>query len=161
MKVFRLFRLERTFLVFGVWTQLGPEWTSTHQWTNVDGWCTDRIVFSIPVPSQVHGFCLPVLSPDQPWSQVLFATLFSHHLAPVFFFFFCFLDFSHPLTHYPPLSLTDLLTYIFDLKVDSSPFTYSPINLKCATLILTYMATPTYMVVTKIDPHQATTMRKE
>jgi hypothetical protein len=40
------------------------EWTSTHQRTNVDGWCTDRILFSIPAPSQVHSFCLPFLSPD-------------------------------------------------------------------------------------------------
>jgi hypothetical protein len=36
---------------------LWPEWTSTDQ-------CTDRILFCIPVPSQVDIFCLPFLSPD-------------------------------------------------------------------------------------------------
>jgi len=154
------------FLVFGVWTQLGPEWTSTHQRTNVDGWCTDRIVFSIPVPSQVDVFCLPFL----PWSQFFFATLFSHHLAPIFFFFLLLKLF--PPTHPLPLTVPHrpthlyiwinsklfpiyLLTYIFELIVNSSPSTYSPINLKCVTLIPTYMATPTYMVATTIDPQQS------
>jgi hypothetical protein len=113
----------------GCWLHLsadtsgGPEWTSTHQCTNVDGWCTDRILFSIPVPSQVDLFCLPFLIPDQPLSQ----------------FFFFFWNFSHPLTYYPTFSPTNLLTYIFKLKIDSSPSTYSPINLKCATLIPTHL----------------------
>jgi hypothetical protein len=50
-------------------------------------------------------------------------------------------------THYPALSPTDLLTYIFKLKVDSSPSTYSPVNLRCATLIPTHLAAlpPTYL----------------
>jgi hypothetical protein len=36
-------------------------------------------------------------------------------------------------------SPTHLPTYIFKLQVDSSPFTYSPINLKCVTLIPTHL----------------------
>jgi hypothetical protein len=75
-----------------------PEWTSTHQCINLDGWCTDRTLFSIPVPSQVHFFCLPFLS--------LFSTLIS-------VFFFAFETFpTHPPTTpgcppptYSPISL--------------------------------------------------------
>jgi hypothetical protein len=65
----------------------GPKGTSTHQWTNVDGWCTHRTLFSIPVPSQVDFFSLPFLSPDLSFILELYF-----------------------------LSLTDLLTYIFKLK---------------------------------------------
>jgi hypothetical protein len=74
----------------------------------------------------------------------LFGTLFSSRPPPGFFFFFCFWNFSRPLTYYPPPppSPTDLLTYIFKVKVDSCPSTYSPINLKCATLIPTHLPTP-------------------
>ncbi len=132
--------------------QYGPEWTSTHQCTNMDGWCANRILFSIPIPSQVDFFCLPFLSPfsDQPWSLFSFATLFSPPPLPRFFFplisvffetlfslhpppdfyFFGFWNFSHPPT-YSPIYLK--------LKVDSSPSTYSPKNLKCATLIPTHL----------------------
>jgi len=85
-----------------------------------------------------------------------------------FFFFFCFWNFSYPPTYYPPLSPINVLTYIFKLKINSSPSTYSPINLKCATLIPThlptphlffnlpnptYMVTPTYLVRTPITPN--------
>jgi len=83
---------------------------------------------------------------------------------PYFFFFETFR--THPLTPPPPLSPTDLFTYIFNFKVGFSPSTYSPINVKCATLTPThlfalpptylpnptYMATPTYLVGTPIDP---------
>ncbi len=108
---------------------------------------------SIPVPSQVDFFCLPFLSPD-PSFFFFFGTLFSARPPPGFFFCSSFETF-------PTLPPTNLLTYIFKLTVDSSPSTYSSINLKCATLIpthlptntlsrylpnLTYMATPTYMV---------------
>ncbi len=155
------------YVVHKIGTYRRPEWTSTHQCTNVDGWCTDRILFSIPVPSQVHFFLFAL---SQPWSQFSFATLFSPRPPPGFYFFFAFETFP---THYPPLSPIDLLTYIFKLKIDSSPSTYSPINLNCATSyppttrpttnlptnILsrylpnsTYMATPTYVVATIIDP---------
>jgi hypothetical protein len=57
------------------------------------------------------------------------------------FFFFLLLKFFPP-TYYPPLSPTNLLTYLFKFKIDSSPSTYSPINLKCATLIPTHLPTP-------------------
>jgi hypothetical protein len=81
----------------------------------------------------------------------------------VSFYFFALETFP---THYRPLSPTDLLTYIFELKVVSSPSIYPPINLKCVTLIPThlpalpptylpnptYMATPTYVVAIAIDP---------
>ncbi len=120
----------------------GPEWTSTHQWTNVDGWCTDRILFSIPVPSQVDIFCLPFLSPDLSFFLIELYFLPAPHPVSFFLFLFCFWNFSHPPTYYPPLFPTDLLTYIFKLKVYSSPSTYSPINFKCATLIPTHLPTP-------------------
>jgi hypothetical protein len=77
--------------------------------------------------------------------------------------------FAHPPST-PPTPLFDLLVYIFKLKVDSSPSTYSPIHLKCVILISThlpptntlskylpnpiYMARPTYMVATPIKPQQ-------
>ncbi len=84
--------------------------------------------------------------------------------------------FSPPLSQYPPPPpQCPLLTYIFKLKVDSSPSTYSPINLKwllsSSPIYLstylpfyflinslsrylpnpTYMATPTYLIVTPIN----------
>jgi hypothetical protein len=62
---------------------IGPEWTNTHQCTNVDGWCTDRILFSIPVPSQVDLFRLRFLSCDL---SFLFGNfIFSPPPSPVFF----------------------------------------------------------------------------
>jgi hypothetical protein len=61
-------------------SKFGREWTSTHQCTNVDGWCTDRILFSIHVPSHVDFFSLPFLSPDLS--------------------FFCNFIFSPPPTHF-------------------------------------------------------------
>jgi hypothetical protein len=71
-------------------------------------------------------------------------------LAPHPVFFFSLLLKLFPPTYplpCPPLSHTDLLTYIFKLEVDSSSSTYSPINLKCATLIPTHLPTltPTYL----------------
>ncbi len=74
-------------------------------------------------------------------------------LKSVFFFLqLYFLPAPHPVFFFsrklfpptyspPPMSPTDLLTYIFKLKLDSSPSTYSPINLKCATLIPTHPPT--------------------
>jgi hypothetical protein len=79
-----------------------------NQHSPVDGWCTDRIFFSIPVPSQVDFFCLPFLSPDLRFFLQLyfflpapfpvffppdlyfffFGTLFSPAPHPVSFFFF-------------------------------------------------------------------------
>ncbi len=90
--------------------------------------------------------------------------------------FFChFKNFLHPPTYYPPLSPTDLLTYILKLEVNSSPSTYSLLNLKCVIFIPThlatlppcylpnptYMATPTYMVTITIDSQWLITMKKE
>jgi hypothetical protein len=96
-------------------TSGGPEWTSTHQCTNVDGWCTDRILFSIPVPSQVWLFLFAL---SQPWSEFLFWDFYFLHapfpvfilfyfifFLPGFFFFFSFETFpTHPPTtpHCPP-----------------------------------------------------------
>jgi hypothetical protein len=61
-----------------------------------------------------------------------------------------------PPTYYPPLSLTYLLTYIFNLKIDSSPSTYSPINLKCATLIPIHLPTlpSSYLPTFEIGTYQ-------
>jgi hypothetical protein len=67
-------------------------------------------------------FCLPFLSPDLSFLLQLYFLPAPH---PVFFFLW---NFSRPPTYYPPLSPSNLLTYIFKLKVDSSPSTYSPIN---------------------------------
>ncbi len=128
-----------------VCVNLKREWSNTHQCTNVDGWCTNRIIFSIHVPSQVDFFCLPFLNHDQPWSQfylqlyffltpfLVFFPLISicfgfFPCPPTQFLLFCFWNCSHPPTYYSPLSRTNLFTYIFKLKVDSSPSTYSPIN---------------------------------
>ncbi len=79
----------------------GPEWTSTQRCTNVDGWCTDRILFSILVPSQVDFFCFPFLSPD----------------LSSFFLEFYFLP-AHPCTtsHCPPLTYSPIL-YINSLSL--------------------------------------------
>jgi hypothetical protein len=96
------------------------EWTNTHQCTNMDGWCTDRILFSIPVSSQVDFFIWP------------FSALISDFFLELYFVphpvSFYFLLKVFPPTHYPPLSPTDLFTYIFKLQVDPFPSTYSPIN---------------------------------
>jgi hypothetical protein len=101
------------------------------------------------------SMCHPRLTffvcPFQPWSALisvfffweLYFLLTPHPVS----FFFCFWNFFHQPTYYPALSPTDLFTYIFKLKVDSSPSTYSPINLKCATLIATHLPTlpPSYL----------------
>ncbi len=93
----------------------GPEWTNTHQCNDLDGWCTDRILFSIPVPSQVDFFS-PFLSPDLSFfcnfifspppsqfffsrSKFFFGTLFSPHPSPSFFFLLLKL---FPPTHLQP-----------------------------------------------------------
>ncbi len=60
----------------------------------------------------------------------------------------------------PPPSPTDLLTYMFKQKVNSSQSTYSPINKKCVTLSPTYMTTPTYLVAIPVGPKQPKTRRK-
>jgi len=151
VKVFRLFRLERTFLVFGVyglsWGQSEPAPTSGPTW--MDGVLIGLSFLSLSHPRLTFFVCL--FCPDLSFFLQLYFLITSH----LFSFFFCFWNFFHPLTHYPPLSPTDLLTYIFELIVNSSPSTYSPINLKCVTLIPTYMVTPTYMVATTIDPQRS------
>jgi hypothetical protein len=81
-------------------------------------------------------------------------TLFSPFLSPNLNFFcnfifaaphpvsfFLLLKLPQPLTYYA-LSRFNLLAYIFKLKLNSSPSTYSPINLKCAALISTCTPTP-------------------
>jgi hypothetical protein len=51
------------------------EAASTHQCTNVDGWCTDRILFSLPLPSQLHFF---FLCPFSALTSVFFFGTFFH-----------------------------------------------------------------------------------
>ncbi len=72
-----------------------PECTSTHQCTNLDGWCIDRILFSIPVPSQVEFF---LFASSQPWSQFVFWELYFLPVPHPILFFLCFWKFSHPPT---------------------------------------------------------------
>jgi hypothetical protein len=84
---------------------------------------------------------------SQPWSALIsvFSCNFIFSRPRTQFFFFWVLKLFPP-THLQPAS--DLLTYIFELKVDSSPSTYSPINLKCDTLIYhgpTYQTPPTWL----------------
>ncbi len=123
------------------------------------------------IPGWLFRFALsqPILSPDLSFFLQLYF-LPAPHPVSVFLFFLLKL---FPPTYYPPLSPTDLLTYIYKLKVDSYPFTFSPIYLKCATIIPThlptpiflptnalgrylsnptYMVTPTYLVSIPIDP---------
>jgi len=43
------------------------------------------------------------------------------------------------------------LVYTFKFKTDSFSPIYSPIYLKCDTLIFTYLLAPTYMVITPVN----------
>jgi hypothetical protein len=88
------------------------------------------------VPSHLDFFSLPFPSPDLSF----FCNFIFYPPATQFFFFLAFETFPTHLL--PPTVPTDLLTYIFKLKVDSSPHTYSPLNLKCATFIPTHLPTP-------------------
>jgi hypothetical protein len=129
----------------------GPQWSSTHQCTNVDGWCTDRILFSIPVPSQADFFCLPFLSPDLSFFLQLYFLPGPH---PVFFFFFlAFETFpARPPTTPPPPSI----------YLPTCPSTFLPTNTLSRYLPNpTYMATPTYVVATPIVFQLSTTMKKD
>ncbi len=92
---------------------------------HMDGWCTNRILCSIPMPSQVEVFFLPFLSLDL---SFFFVTLFSPYSLLNFFFFPLLLKLFPP-TYYPQQSPNDLPSYIFKLKLEYSPSTYSPINL--------------------------------
>jgi len=106
--------------------------------------------------------------------------IFSSHFTQFFIFYFFAFEafFTHPPSTLPrsrpPIVPPPTYSSIYlKLKVDSSPFTYSPINLKCVIFISThlptyqqlpnptYMATPTCMVATPINPQWSTTMRKE
>ncbi len=108
-----------------------PKWTTTHQYTTMDGWCTNRIlyflsmchpkltffpctfstliivffcnfIFSLP-PSQFFSF-------DFSFFFLEFYFLLAPHLVS---FFFCFWNFSHPPTYYPPLSpLLEILSFV-------------------------------------------------
>jgi len=82
-----------------------------------------RILFSIPVPSQVDFFLLPFLSLDHSFFLLEFYFLFAPH---PFLFIFSFETFSA----HPPSNLPTYSPILFKLKLDSSPSTYSPINLK-------------------------------
>ncbi len=77
-------------------TQKGPEWTSTYQCTNVDGWCTDRILFPCAIPGWLFLFAL-----SQPWSQCFLQLYFRPAPQPVSFFF-AFETFLTPPPHCPP-----------------------------------------------------------
>jgi len=86
---------------------LGPEWPNTHQCTNVDGWCTDRILFSIPGLSLCHPRLTLFVCPFSALINVdlkFFLQLY-FLTAPFPVFFFVFETFpTHPHTnpHYPP-----------------------------------------------------------
>jgi hypothetical protein len=68
-----------------------------------------------------------------------------------FLFFSLLLKLFSP-TYYPQLSPIDLLTYIFKLKEDSSPSTYSPINFKCVTFIPTHLLTYIFKLKEDFSP---------
>ncbi len=141
-----------------------------HQSTNVDGWCTDRILFSIPVPSQVDFFCLPFLGRDQPWSQFFFGTFIFYPGFPVLFFldlgfFFRNFIFSPPPTQFLFFFFFSFFFFAFE-TFPTHPPTY-PLSIYLPTCLptflptntlstylpnSTYMATPTYLVATPIDP---------
>ncbi len=70
------------------------------QCTNVDGWCTDGILFSILVPSQVDFFPLPFLSPN-----------------PSFFWQLYFLPAPFPVFFPPP----DLCVFFWGTLFSPSP----------------------------------------
>ncbi len=163
-------------LVFRVWLSKGPEWTSTHQWTNVDGWCTDRILFSIPVPSQVDVLCLRFLSPFSGMISVFFCNFIFSPPQPGFIYLFIFLLKLFPASHLLPPTVPHrsthlyiwiksrlfpiyLLTYKFKMCYSHlDPPTHPPTDLPTNTLSRylpnpTYMATPTYMVATAIEPN--------
>jgi len=72
-----------------------------HQLGWMDGWCTDRILFSIHVPFQVEFFCLSFLSPDLSFFFWEFYFLPAPH--PVSFFFTSFWNISYPPNYYPPI----------------------------------------------------------
>jgi hypothetical protein len=150
----------------------------------MDGWCTDRILFSIPVPSEIDFFSLPFLSPDL---SLFLQLYFLPAPPPGIFLFFAFKTFP---THQPPLSPTNPLTYIFKLKGRLFPIylpTYKlkmcyshphppthPPSIYLPIYILgrylqnaTYMVTPTYHPgwhsnrPSPIDPQRLKTMKKE
>ncbi len=61
---------------FWTWT-MWPEWTSTYQYTNPDGWCTDGFHFFIPMLTRLVStgwFVFPLLTHDPPffWFELLF-----------------------------------------------------------------------------------------
>jgi hypothetical protein len=75
---------------------------------HVDGRCTDRILFSIPVPSQVEFFSLPFLSPDL--SFFFLQLYFLPAPYPDSFFFFAFETF---LTHLLPPIVSHRPTHLY------------------------------------------------
>jgi len=117
--------------------QSEPAPTSAPLW--MDGALIGFSFLSLCHPMLTFFLCpfSALISPDLSFFS---GTSFSPRPPPSFFIFFLLKLF--PPTYYPPLSPTNLFAYIFKLKVDSSPSTYSPINLKCVTLISTHLPTP-------------------
>jgi len=139
---------------------LWPEWTSTHQCTKWMDGALDRILFSIPVPSQVDFFLFAL---SQPLISVFFFWNFIFSQPPTQFLFFVlllklFLP-THPLPptvpHRPTpqyiwitsrLFLIYLLTYKFKMCYShphppTRPSTVLPTN----TLSRCYQTPPTWL----------------
>ncbi len=103
---------------------------------------TSGIFFLVPVLTKVVGRLTLV--------SFHFSALISVFVLELFLFpdphtvFFPFETSPLPTcSHLPiPLTLTYLLTYTFKFKIDSLPPTYSPVYLKCDTLIPTYLPAP-------------------
>jgi hypothetical protein len=155
---------------------IGTEWSSTHQCTNVDGWCTHRILFSIPVPPQVDFFCLPFLSPRLSFFLHLYFLPASHPVS----FSSSFETFptrtptTPPVPHRPThlyiwiksrLFLIYLFTYKFKMCYSHPhPPTCPTIDLPTNTLNRylpnpTCMATPTYMESSLYSKRKNTTIK--
>jgi hypothetical protein len=104
-------------------------------------------------PTRMDGALIGFSFPSLWRPRLTFVVCPFSALISVCFLQLYFLPTPHPvfflLKLFPP---TPLLTptvpiwptrlYIFKLKVVSSPSTYSPINLKCATFISTYLPSP-------------------
>jgi hypothetical protein len=153
--------------------------------TSAPTWMDGALIGWFSFLSLCHPRSTFFLCPFSALISVFFCNfIFSPPPPTQFLFFFGFWNFSCPPTHYPPLSPSNLLAYIFKLKVDSSPIflltcklkmcyshphppTHPTIDLPTNTLSRyllpnpTYMAAPTYMVAIAIDPQWLTTMRKE
>jgi hypothetical protein len=121
----------------------GPGWTSTHQWTNVDGWCTDGCTFFVP----------PCLWANQDGERRL--TLFFPPSSRVFFW--GNFSFRHP--SHSPKSHRPTCIYITHLCTLASSLPHLP-TLHAATYLpahpTTYLSThlTTFLCTYTLNFHQ-------